>query len=194
MSAHGVAEGAEAGDQDPAARLRAEFDVAWELIAPALATWISVMLARAGGGRRIEPFDVLQEVALRTWRLARDECGLSQHFRPRAFVTARNVIYEVLRSTFKATPAAVDVEGLPESVTRISRRIMRAEAHALLAQVVASLDADDQRLVCLRLEGKSHADIGSIMGVGEAVARKRWQRLREKLDGLLRAAGLDPEP
>jgi RNA polymerase sigma factor (sigma-70 family) len=45
-----------------------------------------------------------------------------------------------------------------------------------------SLERDDRRLLMYRgLEGWSHADVGKLLGVSEATASKRWDRLRERL-------------
>ena len=71
---------------------------------------------------------------------------------------------------------------MPESITRLSQRVAREEGVVRLLDHLGTLDPDDQELVsCCGLEGATCAEAARRLGIGEAAAIKRWQRLRARL-------------
>jgi RNA polymerase sigma-70 factor (ECF subfamily) len=68
---------------------------------------------------------------------------------------------------------------------------LRPEARGALSRLRAALEADEQTLLILRLDRKlAWKDVAHVLGVDEAAARKRYERLKAKLRRLGRAEGL----
>lgn len=67
------------------------------------------------------------------------------------------------------------------------------EANELLSQILARLGEVDRRLVLLKLDGHSSAEIGLKLGLDSAFIRMRWSRLRTNLRQWLERTGVtDP--
>ncbi|MBK8096026.1 MAG: hypothetical protein IPK26_02910 [Planctomycetes bacterium] len=67
-------------------------------------------------------------------------------------------------------------------MTAISQRAARDEVHREAMARLQQLPEDERRLLaCIGIEGMSHAETATLLGIAEDACRKRWQRLRERL-------------
>jgi RNA polymerase sigma factor (sigma-70 family) len=175
-------------------RFAAEFTAA----APALHAWATCRVGRELRSR-IDVDDLVQEVGMRACVRAADFDPTKGIFRQWLFGFANRVWLETLRELGRdplgprrrlggdsRLPAVAD------TVTTISRRLAKDEAALACRTRIDALDDDDRRLlVAVGLEGLSHVEAASLLGITEETSRKRWQRLRERLRGdpLLRLCG-----
>lgn len=165
----------------------------WEqldTVAGHLYAWICLRL-RAPTRRLADPDDVFQEVALRGHQVF-GQLQEQESFRAWIFGIARNVLREQLRSlAVRARPvedssSAGNVDDLAEELTSISRRVAKGEEIQRLLATVATLEAEDRLLVLHRgLEDLTYREIGELLGIGEEAAKKRWQRLRTRIQSSL---------
>ncbi len=174
---------ARAGDEEGFARL-------FEHLAPALHAWAEL---RIHPPQRpwVEPSDVVQEVWLRAWRaLPRFEPD-AVPFRPWLFRIAKNVLLEAGRQVARArsgsgmgpTTRLFALENLPDTATAISRRLVRDEGLAAFAERVRELeDAERKLVVHCGLEGLTHREVATRLGLSTEAVTKRWQRLRARLE------------
>jgi len=166
-----------------------EFARLYEHIAPSVHTWATLRI-RPRERAVIEPGDLVQEVWLRAWRRIEDLDPDVVPFRYWVFRIAKNVLLEAGRQARKPDRRAIggDDEGpgplgdVADSITAVSRRLVRDENLARFRDVVEGLDADDRALVVhCGLEGLPLKDAGARLGISEEAAGKRWQRLRARL-------------
>ena len=166
-------------------------------MAPALRAW-SVLQTRGVLGRYVEADDLVQEVCFQAYRsFARfdEERGT---FRRWVFGVASHVAAELLRQAARTRARGLDPEmlgsragGVPEEATTLSRRVARDEGLTNFLSRVENLDESDRQLLIWRgLEGLQHAEAAQLLGCPEATVKKRWQRLRDRLQRLPAAARL----
>jgi RNA polymerase sigma-70 factor (ECF subfamily) len=160
--------------------------------APALHVWATV---RIGAEMRAfcEVADLLQEVWCRAYAIReRFDPGRTE-FRPWIFRIAKNVLLEVLRHARRTagvarpcdghTSRVLRLEGVADEVTSITRRLARDDALRTFHQRLQGLPAEDRDLVLyLGLEGMTAADAATQLGLSYETVKKRWQRLRARLD------------
>ncbi|MCC7396813.1 MAG: sigma-70 family RNA polymerase sigma factor [Planctomycetes bacterium] len=167
-------------------------------VAPALLAWANCRI-RGDLRSRIEVEDFVQEVGVRACLRRADFDPARGTFRQWLFGFANRVWLETLRELGRdplgprwrhggdsTLPAVAD------TVTTISRRVMRDETARTCRERIDALDADDRALlVAIGIEGLTHLDAAQLLGVSEETSRKRWQRLRERLRGdpVLRLCG-----
>jgi RNA polymerase sigma factor (sigma-70 family) len=163
------------------------FAVEFEQVAPALLAWahLRVRPALRGG---LDPEDLVQEVGCRAFARCGDFDPARATFRAWLFGFANRVLLEALRelgrnaSTRKPAAADPTLSQIADSITAVSRRVAKAETFRLFLQQVDGLDDQDRALlVQVGIEGNSHAEVAAVLGIGEDTARKRWQRLRDRL-------------
>jgi DNA-directed RNA polymerase specialized sigma24 family protein len=71
---------------------------------------------------------------------------------------------------------------LPDTATAVSQRVAREESMALFLDEARNLSKEDQSLLMYRgLERLSHKDVAAILGIELETAKKRWQRLSQRL-------------
>ncbi len=165
-------------------RFAAEFAEA----APALHAWAHLR-ARGAIRQRLDPDDLVQEIAVRACLRAADFDPALGPFRRWIFGFAHRVWLEALRELAKDPLAArrrqggdSQLPGIADSVTAISQRIATDESlRATVHRLELLPDEDRGLLVCIGLEGLSHSEAGRVLGIAEEASRKRWQRLRERL-------------
>lgn len=185
---------ARAGDAESFGRL-------YEEVAPAVHAWAELRL-RPAQRALLDPGDLVQEVWLRAWR---GLAGLDLDavpFRPWVFRIAKNVLLEALRRSQAAGPGTPGpttrlfaLANVPDSVTAVSRRLVRDEGLAAFTEEVRSLPPDDRKLVThCGLEGLTYAEVGSRLGLTTDAVAKRWQRLRSRLEERGLPALLATEP
>lgn len=133
--------------------------------------------------------DLAQEIAYRAYR---DFDGFDPSrgtFRAWVFTVANRVAQDILRKVARRAaigPGPVTGSGvtnLPANVTSISRRVARDEGMRTFLTVMDTLDETERRLLLFRgLEGLGHDDVARLLDVSVEAAKKRWQRLLDRLD------------
>lgn len=164
------------------------FDVLWAEAAPRLYAW-AVLHLRPAVRRRLDPEDVLQEVACRAYAQFAQFDASRGPFRAWVFGFARNVLSEGMRrltSMKGALPGGSLSTGmladLPATTTTLSRAVARDESLAKFVTRLEALAEEERRLVLFHgLEGMSHAAVGELLQVTPDAVAKRWQRLCERL-------------
>lgn len=182
----GLADSADGG-RVPADR-NAGFAAAFADVATTLHAWAHLRI-RGELRTRLEPDDLVQEIAVRACRQAADYDPARGTFRQWLFGFANRVWLEVLRELGRDPMGArlrqggdSQLPGLADSVTAISQRAARDELHRAALARLHELPDDDRRLLAaVGIEGMSHAEAATLFGIGEDTCRKRWQRLRERL-------------
>lgn len=160
----------------------------FEAVAPAVYAWACLHI-RPSLRPRLDPDDLLQEVAARSYERFAGWDPARGSFRAWLFGIARHVLHEALRRVVR-DPATPAVDGVPtarlaslaDTATSISRALSRDERFRSLLDEVERLDRDDRHLVLARgLEGLPFADVARLTGLSREAAKKRWQRLRVRL-------------
>lgn len=155
-------------------------------VAPRLWSWAAVHIGPALR-TKVDPEDLLQEVASRAWRRFDDYDPLQGPFDAWALGIARKVLGEALARLARghasgAQWSTTDWSRIPDDATRATAQVAREEQLQAFVAWSDTLERDDRRLLMYRgLEGWSHADVGKLLGITEATASKRWDRLRERL-------------
>jgi RNA polymerase sigma-70 factor (ECF subfamily) len=159
-------------------------------IAPVLFAWASCRIGRELR-QRIDPEDLVQEVSVRAFQRAGDYDPARGTFRQWLLGFANRVWLETLRELGndplgprRRLGGDSRLPGVMDEVTTISRRVANDEAARACRARIDELDADDRRLlVAIGIEGLAHGEAAAVLGIGEDTCRKRWQRLRERLQG-----------
>ncbi|MFG0317073.1 MAG: sigma-70 family RNA polymerase sigma factor, partial [Planctomycetota bacterium JB042] len=177
----------------------ARFSARWAEVAPAVFAWASLRVP-APLRPRLDPDDLVQEVCCRAF-LGIDRFDPAKGpFRAWAFGIAHHVLqaalFELARGPTVARAPALDegsrfLDRVPDDATAISRRLARREEFTRFLDVARELDEEDRRLLLLRgLEDLPHEEVARDLGLTPASARKRWERLRARLEGMADATGL----
>ena len=162
----------------------------YERIAPALYAWASLRVRPSFRGR-LDPEDVLQEVWVRALEVHESRDPSRGSFRAWIFAVAKNVLFEAFRKLEGAggglggpSTRARLLANLPDQATAISRRVARDEGLRLFLDRVGRLPREDRMiLIHCGLEGLTHAETATRLGLTRDTVAKRWQRLRAKLEG-----------
>ena len=179
------------------------FQRSYEDLAPALHAWAELRI-RPEMRALVDPQDVVQEVWCRAWR-QREKVGEGQDaFRPWVFRIAKNVLLEAFRKVrspaYRAgstgtTTRLLALEGVPDSITAVSRRLARDEGMARLIEWLRELEEDERLLVAhVGLEGLPFAQVAERLGLSRDATAKRWQRLRARVVEQGLARGFLAEP
>ena len=173
---------AQTGDREP-------FNALYERVAPAVLSWAAVRIPQTLRAR-LGPEDLVQEVWFRAYKKLADYDG-TRPFRAWIFGFANRVLLEVLRQrrptvdVGHAADGGFDLQAVPEDATAITMRAARNERTGALIAYLHELDRDDRTLAALRgLEGLPFEDVARQLDITPAVARKRWERLRQRLQGV----------
>lgn len=156
--------------------------------APALHAWASLRIPPALRNT-VTADDVLQEVWVRALRKFADFDEERGAFRTWLFGFGQRVLYELVK---RATSRHVKGEGprdpftmgeIPEEVTTMTRRLARDDVFQSLVGRLRELGEEEQRMVVLRgFEGATHEKVAEALGLPAATVRKKWERLRKKLE------------
>lgn len=179
----------ESSDKDAADRQLERLEGALEELSPALFTWIVLRLGQDLRSK-FEPDDLFQEIWLRAYESA-SSLDPALPVRPWLFGIARNVLREALRTfgrdrafrppTVTGVPRGMD--RFADSITSVTRRLVRVESFRNFVDHLGVLSDDERRLVLLHgLEGITLADAAEHLDIGAEAAKKKWQRLRSKLE------------
>lgn len=167
-----------------------DFDLEIERLAPALFAWAEARLG-AELCAALDPQDLVQEVWCRAWRKREDFAARGVPFRYWVFRIAKNVLLEALRrlsdpGANAGTPGSTTrlflLDNLPDHATTVSRRLARDELREQFASWLSTLDEADRALVLhVGLEGMTHAEAATRLGLNTEALSKRWQRLTQRL-------------
>ncbi len=111
-------------------------------------------------------------------------------FRSWLFGIANNVLREAARSLARLPVGHARIEPdyldlIPARTTAITTRLARDEALQMFLERLKDWPEAERRLLIYRgLEGLSFREISELLGEAEATVAKRWQRLRERMQGL----------
>lgn len=168
----------------------AAFASLYERIAPSLDAWARL---RVTGSLRdfVEPGDVVQEIWWRAMDAFDRYDSKRSAFRPWMFQIATNVLLEwnrKRRRRIRVEPSSLAqrAESLPPELARqatsVAHGLKRSDSVKALVALVSDMSEED-RAVFMQcgLEGKTTADAAPLVGASEAAVKKRWSRLREKL-------------
>jgi|SoiMethySBSTD1v2_1073268.scaffolds.fasta_scaffold407532_2 RNA polymerase sigma-70 factor (ECF subfamily) len=166
---------------------RSRFADLYSRIAPSVFAWAALRVPKSLRSR-LDPEDIVQETWVRAFeRFDAFDQALGS-FRAWTFGIAGHVLLKALRALrdAPASARAIDPLDVPDEATSISRRVGRDEMVRGVIGLLERLEADERRIVIERgLEERPFAEIAALHGIEEAAARKRWQRARERLAGLV---------
>jgi RNA polymerase sigma-70 factor (ECF subfamily) len=168
-----------AGDPGP-------FNALYERLGPALYAWADLRIPR-NLRALVGPEDLVPEVWFRSIRRLETFDGDRGSFRAWIFGFANRVLYELLRvrglnHAHPCDGSKFHLESVPADGTAISKRVARGEGTQALLAAFGSLTQEECSLLALRgLEGLPYEEVGQVMGLAPEVVRKRWQRLRQRL-------------
>ena len=162
----------------------------YERLAPAVAAWANVR-TRGAVRDRVDPDDLTQEI----WWNALQSFGRFDpargNFRGWLFGVAANTFRNLARRSPGQRAASVGEDSryvelpseLQAQLTSITADVRRRDRVSDLVSVVNALDDDDRRLFThCGLEGAMLKEVAPILGITENAAKKRWSRLRQKLE------------
>lgn len=143
--------------------------------------------------------DVVQEVALRTWRGLPESFGAPEQLRTWLFTTARNVAFDVYRSDgrraqvarFAMTEQVVD-DGTPTVPDHGDAFVERLHLEATVRTALSQLRDVDQRATVVRVDllEQTAERVAMDMGAPVATVRTRLHRGRQKLRRILAEVGV----
>lgn len=165
------------------------FPALYERLAPTIYTWASLRL-RESLRHLIDPEDVMQEVWYRAFSRFHTYDPERSSFRAWIFRIAELVVVEAFRGLRgRPLPGRGDLGGTPPpdelatDATSVSRRVATDERLRDVIKRLEVLDGEERTLLLYRgLEGLPHEELARRLDVSTETARKRWARLRERLD------------
>lgn len=160
-------------------------------LAPALYAWATYRL-RGPVRKSVDPEDLVQEVWWRALEgFPRFEARGRGAFRAWVFSIATNVYRETVRRGFRESGPDRDgrVESLPPELhaqmSSISNDLARHDDAIKLVESMAGFDPDDRKLVLyVGLEGLPVKEAATLLRIQPENAKKRWQRLRARLEDI----------
>jgi RNA polymerase sigma-70 factor (ECF subfamily) len=160
-------------------------------LAPALLVWASLRI-RPQLRAYCEVEDLLQEVWCRACAIKEKRERPASAVRPWLFRIAKNVLLEIVRKARHAgrvhqpqasTSRLFPLDAVSDQITSITRRVARDDALRAFGDRIGALPEEDRELVVhIGLEGLSYADVATRLGLGHEAVKKRWQRLRARLE------------
>ena len=179
-------------DRSPPGAGRGEFTELYCGLAPALHVWAALRL-RPQLRAFCDLEDLLQEVWCRAYAI-RDRFDPDEvAFRPWLFRVAKNVLLEVVRKARYAsqvkhpegrTTRLFTLEAVADQVTSVTRRVARDDSLREFHGRIDALPEDERELVLhLGLEGLGYDEVARRLDLNREAVKKRWQRLRARLEG-----------
>ncbi len=176
-----LADAAQRGDTE-------RFSELYARVAPRLHVWADLRLP-AWVRCNVEPDDIVQEIWARAIIKFHEFDSARAPFGGWLIGFARRVLAEFLRRGIAQQGEGggnritlTNFDQLPDRATTIMRRVARKSDGEILARRVRELEQADQLLLRLRvLEDLTHEEVARELKITPAAARKKWQRLRERL-------------
>jgi RNA polymerase sigma-70 factor (ECF subfamily) len=169
----------EAGD------VRRAAEIALDAYGPELLGYLFAML------RAEQPaHDVFAELCAHVWRDL-PKFRWQSSLRTWAYAIARNRLYEYREAEAKRRrlvplSQSPEVEALVARARTATQTFLRTDVKERVAVARAALDEDDRTLLILRVDrNMAWADVGEVLGVPAATARKRFERVKQRLRELL---------
>ncbi|MAG56321.1 MAG: hypothetical protein CMJ83_08535 [Planctomycetes bacterium] len=166
---------------------QARFGDLYERLGPAIYAWACVRVPGVLRSR-IDPEDVVQEVWVRAHERFSTFDPERGTFRGWTFGIASHVVLKAMRrlrerSVSQGSQESIfDLDDMPEEATSFSRRVARDDVLRRFVERLEALDEDERRLILHRgLEGRPLPEVAALVGIEPEAAKKRWQRLRDKL-------------
>ena len=104
---------------------------------------------------------------------------------------AVNALSDVARRALREQPGLAQDRAPPGAESGIEPKSGPDGPDSLLNQCLAELRLEtDQRILRMRLEHHTHAEIAAAEGVSVAAARKRWQRIRSAIQTVIGLIGV----
>lgn len=120
----------------------------------------------------------------------RRECS----FRTWAYRLAWNRAQQMLGSAHRRRVRRLEsgeLSALVDSVRSLASRLHSQAARGHVARLREALDAEEQTLLTLRVDRElSWSEVGEVLSLDEAVLRKRFERIKDKLRALAEREGL----
>lgn len=165
------------------------FEEHYERVAPALYAWASLRIRPSFRGR-LDAEDVLQEIWVRALEIHESRDPSKGSFRAWIFAVGKNVLFEAYRkldgvgaSQIGPSTRARMLDNWPDQATAVSRRVAADEGVRLFLQRVGELPREDRMiLIHCGLEGLTHAETATRLGLTRDTVAKRWQRMRTRLE------------
>lgn len=176
-----------AGKPPDDARSPDAFARQFEVVGPVLLAWARLRV-RPELRVQLDPEDLLQEVGCRAFANVRAFDARRGSFRQWLFGIANRVLLEAMRElgrqprSLEIGPERTGFSDVAAVITSITRKVARDELVGRFLLQVDGLEAGDRELLLHHgLEELTHAQVATLLGIGEDAVRKRWQRLRDRL-------------
>ena len=141
-----------------------------------------------------ETADLLQEVWCRAYAIRERFDPNRMTFRCWVFRVAKNVLLEVVRQARYAgrvrpsdggTSRMFRLEAVADDVTSVTRRVARDDTLRRFRDSLEALPGDERDLVVhLGLEGLGYDEVAARMDLSRDAVKKRWHRLRARLEAI----------
>ena len=141
---------------------------------------VSICRYYASMGTSLSAEDLFQEISLNLWRsypkyVKRPDCQLSTW----VYRVALNVCISQSRKKDNQMHQPIN-----EEITSISENTTEQEQVQQLYQLIQKLNQEEQALIYLYLDDKSHKEIADIMGISVSNVGTKIQRIKLKLKQL----------
>ena len=184
---------------------RFAFDSLFERYSDALHRFVGMRLD-SRVRTRVAASDIVQDTQLEAFRRFVDYCER----KPMPFhlwlqKTAYERLLNVRRDHVETAKRAVGREQqppdessvllanqLPDGMASPSECVAKLEYREMVAAKIQSMNDDDRDVLLMRhVDGMTHQDIASLLGIEHAAARKRYARALVRLETLLRESGIE---
>ena len=150
---------------------------------------ILIKVSRLYMDNREDREDLVQEIVLRLWTNYHQFEGKSS-FSTWMYRVAVNTAITFLRKEKRQPVITTEADSLPE-LKADDTATEQAQQMKIFYQVVQHLNAIEKALIFYFMEGLSHREIGSLLGITENNARVKLSRTKEKLQQLIKQLGYE---
>lgn len=172
--------------------VRESLDRLYPPLAPALLAWANLRMS-APLRRAVSAEDLAQEVWLRAFEVFGSFDPARTTFRAWLFAVGKRVLLEVQRRSLRlgrelaadgSSTRVLALQGVPDDVSSLTRRISRDERVRDFVQRIDELDEQD-RMTAIHcgLEELTLGEAAQRLGESHEATGKRWQRLRHRMQG-----------
>ncbi len=153
-----------------------------ERLDPALQSWLHMRM-RPAFRARVDPEEVRQEVWARVLPKLAELEPTETNFRAWLIGVARHVLLELSRKSTRTTAGSSILRAQTDPATGVSTCLQRSDALLIFLSRIDEAHPEERRLVLLRgVEALPLAEVAQELGLNLEAAKKRWQRLRQRLE------------